>query len=177
MIGMFFLVCMAIIITVLVGKGEEKPEEVARTTTTLPSQPRTPLASNTTDKDTGFTEAKPRRGGRGSRGGGSRGDRRDRKDKDPKDKDPKAKPDKPSAGRGKVVIRIRDAAMATKAELVCPGGYRERSSFRSQVASFTGVPGGACTVYFKGALAAKYQGVKSGDSLTCYINGRTAQCK
>jgi len=171
-IGMFFLVCTAIIITVLVGGEDEKdPVLASNTPTVLPSVPSTPAGSGSSaNRDTGFQPKD-----RSSRS--SRSDR-PRRDRPPKSKDDRPKkPGKPSVGKGKVRITIRDAQMATKAELRCPGGYRKRSSFSGRVASFSGVPGGSCTVHFFGPVPAKARGVKSGDSLTCALTGSTAQCR
>jgi serine/threonine protein kinase len=168
-IGMFFLVCMAIIITVLVGGGDEKePALATNTPKVLPAMPSTPVgAGSTGNRDTGF---QPK--ARTSRSDRPRRDRPSRS----KDDSPK-KSGKPSVGKGKVRITIRDVQMATKAELRCPGGYRKRSSFNSRVAIFSGVPAGSCTVHFFGPVPARARGVKSGDSLTCSLTGSTAQCR
>jgi len=168
-IGMFFLVCSAIIITVLVGGGEEdEVPQNSNTTSTASSGSSTPVASAGGNKDTGFQpDPRPSR---------SRDRNRDRDRGTPKVKDTTPKdPAKPTAGKGKVVIRIRDSQMASKAELSCPG-YRKRSSFRGSVATFTGVPGGTCEVIFFGATSYKKRNVKAGDYLTCSLAGESAKC-
>jgi hypothetical protein len=133
----------------------------------------TSSASTASSRDTGFQPKPTRRRDRDRDRSRDRGSRSDRASK------PEVKADagRASAGKGKVRITIRDAAMATKAELRCPGGYRTRSGFSGRVATFTGVPGGSCTVHFFGPVPAKARGVKSGDSLTCSLTGSTAQCK
>jgi serine/threonine protein kinase len=171
-IGMFFLVCSAIIITVLVGGGDEADQaKTSKTTTVLPTTTSTPGFAKSSAKDTGFQAAK-KTVRSSSRRDKSREQGRDKAREPKKSGAPKAS----SAGKGKVRITIRDAQMATKAELRCPG-YRKRSSFKGRVASFAGVPGGACEVHFFGPVPARARGVKSGDSLTCSLIGATAQCR
>ena len=154
------------------GDEEEKTAKITSTPTTLPTVASTSGSSVASGRDTGF-QPKPKKRrdrdrdrsrDRGSRSGGTK---------------PEVKSDagRASAGKGKVRITIRDAAMATKAELRCPGSYRKRSGFSGRVATFTGVPGGSCTVHFFGPVPAKARGVKSGDSLTCSLTGSTAQCR
>jgi hypothetical protein len=132
----------------------------------VPSTPEGTTSS--ANEDTGF-QSRPRLT-RSASG------RRSSQDNNPPKDRPK-KPGKPSVRKGKVRITIRDAQMATKVELRCPGGYRKRSSFSGRVATFSGVPPGSCQVHFFGSAPARFRGVKSGDSLTCSLIGTTAQCR
>jgi len=84
----------------------------------------------------------------------------------------------PGAGRGNVIVRLPDASHASGVELVCGGGaYRLRKSFAGGVASFSGVPGGSCTFFFKGGLPSQYTPVTAGRSYSCSVIGSTAVCK
>ena len=84
----------------------------------------------------------------------------------------------PGAGRGNVIVRLPDASQASGVELVCGGGgYRLRKSFSGGVASFSGVPGGSCTFFFKGGLPSQYTPVTAGRSYSCSVIGSTAVCK
>jgi len=84
----------------------------------------------------------------------------------------------PGAGRGNVIVRLPDASHASGVELVCGGGsYRLRKSFSGGVASFSGVPGGSCTFFFKGGLPSQYTPVTAGRSYSCSVIGSTAVCK
>ena len=84
----------------------------------------------------------------------------------------------PGAGRGNVIVRLPDSSQASGVELVCGGGgYRLRKSFSGGVASFSGVPGGSCTFFFKGGLPSQYRPVTAGRSYSCSVIGSTAVCK
>ena len=77
-----------------------------------------------------------------------------------------------------MIVRLPDSAQASGVELVCGGGaYRLRKSFSSGVASFSGVPGGVCTFYFKGGLPSQFTPVTAGRSYSCSVIGSTAVCK
>jgi len=89
-----------------------------------------------------------------------------------------AAPAAPRVSGGNVVVKLADTSQASGVELVCGGGsYRLRKSFGGGTANFSGVPGGQCTLYFKGGIPAKFTPVSRGKSYNCSIIGTTAVCK
>jgi serine/threonine-protein kinase len=169
--GMFGLVCLAVLALVFIGIGDDDSSQNAVTETTTLPPPRTVRERPNLD-DTGMKapppvrkpKRSPRQGGRtgGGTGGGSGG----------------GKTKAPRVGGGTVIIKINDSTQASGVELICTAGsYRKRNSFIGGVATFGGVPGGVCTLYFKGGIPAKFSPVTRGRSYNCSIIGTTAVCK
>ena len=84
----------------------------------------------------------------------------------------------PRVGGGSIIVKLKDASQARAVELICGGGsYRLRQAFSAGVTKFGGVPGGQCTLYFKGGIPAKFAPVSRGKSYNCSIIGQTAVCE
>ena len=84
----------------------------------------------------------------------------------------------PRVGGGSIIVKLKDASQARAVELICGGGsYRLRQAFSAGVTKFGGVPGGQCTLYFKGGIPAKFTPVSRGKSYNCSIIGQTAVCE
>lgn len=167
--GMFGLVCLAVLALVFIGIGKDdsSADAVAQETTSPP--PRVERERRNLD-DTGIkapppvrpTKRPPRKSSGAGTGGGTGG----------------GKPRAPSVGGGTVIIKLNDTSQSSGAELVCTAGsYRKRNSFSGGVATFGSVPGGVCTLYFKGGIPAKFSPVTRGRSYNCSIIGTTAVCK
>ena len=171
--GMFGLVCLAIILMLFWDKGDEADTTSASSTTTVASSTSSPSRDQV--KDTGGPPAPP------VRSSSSRSSSRS-KTKSTTSSPTRAKAAKRSSsssiGGGNVIVRLPDSAQASGVELVCGGGaYRLRKAFSSGVASFSGVPGGVCTFYFKGGLPSQFTPVTAGRSYSCSVIGSTAVCK
>ena len=165
-LGMFGLVCLALLAQVFLPDGDDasssKSSEVVATTT----KPKNNTRSKTVD--TGGPTAPPPVARRPARSSAPA--------RAPAQRSTTSRAG--SAGRGTVIIKLPDSTQASAAELVCTAGaYRLRKPFSSGVASFSGVPGGACTVFFKGGIPAKFSPVTAGRSYTCNIMGITAVCR
>ncbi len=163
-LGMFGLVCLVFLGQVFLPDGDDasksKTSEVVATTSTKKS-------SRSKTVDTGGPTAPPPVTRRPARSTPARAPAKR-----------STAPSPGSAGRGTVIIKLPDSTQASAAELVCTAGaYRLRKPFSGGVASFSGVPGGACTVFFKGGIPAKFTPVTSGRSYTCNIMGITAVCR
>ena len=164
-LGMFGLVCLVFLGQVFVPDGEDasqsKTSEVVATTSPQKS-------SRNKTADTGGPTAPPpvsRRPTRSSAPARAPAKR-------------STAPSAGSAGRGTVIVKLPDSTQSSAAELVCTAGaYRLRKPFSGGVVSFSGVPGGACTVFFKGPIPAKFTPVTAGRSYTCNIIGITADCR
>ena len=169
--SMFGVVCIAIIVMLFWDTGEDV--DTTSTTTSVASTTSSPSRSDQV-KDTGGPPAPPVRSS-------SRSSSRSRA-KATTTTPARAKSAKRSSsssiGGGNVIVRLPDSAQASGVELVCGGGaYRLRKSFSSGVASFSGVPGGVCTFYFKGGLPSQFTPVTAGRSYSCSVIGSTAVCK
>ena len=162
-LGMFGLVCIAVLGLVFGGVGGEK--ETSKTAEVVASSSTTKKSAPTID--TGGPSSPPPVSRRPSR---------------PRAPAAPASSRRPSsntssAGRGAVIVKLPDSTQSSAVELVCAAGaYRLRKSFAGGVASFSGVPGGSCTLYFKGGIPAKFAPVTAGRSYTCNIIGTTASC-
>jgi serine/threonine protein kinase len=159
--GMFGLVCLAVLILVFVGIGGDEEVSGSSEVVTQTSTKSKPVKNI----DTGGPAKPPPVTRRPSR---------------PAPGPAAARPQSSasSAGRGSVIVKLPDSAQSSGVELVCASGaYRLRKSFAGGVASFSGVPGGSCTLYFKGGIPAKFTPVTAGRSYTCNIIGTTAVCK
>lgn len=89
-----------------------------------------------------------------------------------------ATPPRPAVPNGTtLIITMTDESPTTGIEVSCPGGFRLRVPFEGRVASVPGVPVEHCSVHFKGAVNARFQPVKGGQSLLCYLQGSTAVCE
>ncbi len=89
-----------------------------------------------------------------------------------------APPTRPTAPDGTtLLITMTDDSPTTGVEVSCPGGFRLRVSFEDRVATVPGVPAEYCTVHFKGPVNARFQPVKGGQSLLCYLQATTAVCQ
>ncbi len=77
-----------------------------------------------------------------------------------------------AAGRLNVIL---DGDSHSITELVCPGGFRARSTFAEHVAVFDGVPDEECILHFKGGSPARYRPVQVG-TWQCKVIGGTAVC-
>ena len=85
---------------------------------------------------------------------------------------------KSRVGGGTVIVRLPDTGQASGVELVCNGGgYRLRKAFSGGVASFSNVPSGVCTFYFKGGMPSQFTPVTAGRSYSCTVIGTTSVCK
>ncbi len=163
-LGMVMLVCVAILVLVLVvpsGSGdpvvEKSPERIAKTTS----------PKKFSSKDTG-TPAPPK----------PKANPKPRQNRPvPAQPARPAQPAQPSAGRGTVIVRLQDTAVAHGGELTCPGGYRTRKSFAGGVARWSNVPSGSCTLHFRGGLPVRYQGIQAGRQYSCNVIGTTAVCR
>lgn len=161
--GMFGLVCMAVLILLFVGIGGDEEASTKSEVVAQVSSKSKP-AKNI---DTGGPVKPPPVTRRASRPSPAPGPAAAR-----------PRTSAPSAGRGSVIVKLPDSAQSSGVELVCASGaYRLRKSFAGGVASFSGVPGGSCTLYFKGGIPAKFTPVTAGRSYTCNIIGTTAVCK
>ncbi len=76
-----------------------------------------------------------------------------------------------------LIITMTDESPTTGVEVSCPSGFRLRVSFEGGVATVPGVPAEHCSVHFKGPVNARFQPVKGGQSLLCYLQGATAVCE
>ncbi len=165
LMGMLVMICLALVMLNVVKTDEPKPKEV----------PAQAIADNTKSsgskeiKDTGGPPARPPPPTTGPR----------RPAPVPAGPAPPRPPKAaPGAGRGNVIVRLPDTSQASGVELVCAGGsYRSRKSFSGGVASFSGVPGGSCTFFFKGGLPSQYTPVTAGRSYSCSVIGSTSVCK
>lgn len=90
-----------------------------------------------------------------------------------------APPKQPQSPKGPAAVTVKVAAgtPSTGVEITCPGGFRNRGTFASDVAVVSNVPQEDCTVFFKGGPPAKYKPVHGGQTLTCSFQGTTALCK
>lgn len=82
-----------------------------------------------------------------------------------------------------LAIALDDAGAGTTAiELVC-GLWRDRQTLQMDAAGiggtvwFQAVPGGDCTVYFKGGSPAQFGPAHGGDALRCKLVATTAVCE
>ena len=162
--GMCGLVCMAVLLLIFIRPDEDK----GPTTTTVAENAGPISKPSKPEKDTGGPPVPPPSKPKWtpSPGGGST--------------KPAATPTKPKStvGRGTVIVRLPDSSQASGIELVCAGGgYRLRKSFSGGVASFSGVPGGVCTFYFKGGMPSQFTPVTAGRSYSCSVIGATSVCK
>ena len=168
-LGMFGLVCVAVLGLVFVGIGGDdddgaKPSETVASTSTTKSTTRSKPV------DTGGPPSPPPPVTR----------RPQRTTRPTTTSTPRSTPrsSASSAGRGTVIVKLPDSTQSSAVELVCASGaYRLRKSFAGGVANFGGVPGGSCTLYFKGGIPAKFTPVTAGRSYTCNIIGTTAVCR
>jgi hypothetical protein len=95
----------------------------------------------------------------------------------PKPAEPAA-PTRPEAPDGTtLIITMTDDSPTTGVEVSCPGGFRLRVPFEERVATVPGVPAEHCTVHFKGPVNARFQPVRGGQSLLCYLQASTAVCQ
>ncbi len=173
--GMFGLIGLALILMLFMDKGDADEDAGAGKGTATVAEASSTTSSRSTPKDTGGPPAPPVRtasrarssapapaAGAGSapRSGGA------------------TRSKGPSVGGGNIIVRLPDSTQASGVELVCGGGaYRLRKSFSGGVASFSGVPGGVCTFYFKGGLPSQFTPVTAGRSYSCSVIGSTAVCK
>jgi hypothetical protein len=89
-----------------------------------------------------------------------------------------AAPTRPVAPDGStLLITMTDDSPTTGVEVSCPSGFRLRVSFEDGVATVPGVPAEHCSVHFKGPVNARFQPVRGGQSLLCYLQGATAVCE
>ena len=87
-------------------------------------------------------------------------------------------PPRPEVSDGTtLLITMTDTSPTTGVEVSCPSGFRLRVPFEGRLATVPGVPAELCSVHFKGAVNARFQPVKGGQSLLCYIQGSTAVCE
>ena len=166
--GMFCLVCLAIILTLFLdtGSGEDADAVASTATATDANSSRGDVV-----KDTGGPPVPPVRAS-------SSRSRTAAPATAPSRATPSKRSKGPVVGGGNVIVRLPDSAQASGVELVCGGGaYRLRKSFSGGVASFSGVPGGVCTFYFKGGLPSQFTPVTAGRSYSCSVIGSTAVCK
>ena len=167
--GMFAFCSVAVMLLLFVDWGGEEtpPVAQAKTATSTPSdgkRDREPASR----EDTGFTPPPQPVRRRSATSSSSRSSR------------PAAStaPTGPKVGGGSVMVKLTDASQARAVELICgAGSYRKRQSFTAGVTKFGGVPGGQCTLYFKGGIPAKFTPVSRGRSYSCSIIGQTAVCK
>ncbi|MAY81656.1 MAG: hypothetical protein CL930_12835 [Deltaproteobacteria bacterium] len=166
--GTMAMVCVAILVLALTRIGGSDSEETVETTVATNTTQAKPIKSRV---DTGGPPTPPPR----------RTTPRATSSSKPRRSSPKAPAttsSAPSAGRGTVIVTIKDASQASAVELVCSAGsYRKRQSFSGGVARFSGVPGSNCELYFKGGIPAKFTPVRAGKSYGCSIIGTTAVCK
>lgn len=84
----------------------------------------------------------------------------------------KAPPKTPSGN-----LSVKVTGPPTMVNLDC-AGHRDRKSLAGGKATFTGVPGSGCKVTFSGHGAkAVFNGVGGGRSLSCTVDGGTANCR
>lgn len=171
---MFGVVGLAIILGLFWDSGSDADTTNSSNTTTVASTTSSPSRTDQA-KDTGGPPAPP------VRSSASRSSSRSRaksKTTTPARTKSAKRSSSSSIGGGNVIVRLPDSAQASGVELVCGGGaYRLRKSFSSGVASFSGVPGGVCTFYFKGGLPSQFTPVTAGRSYSCSVIGSTAVCK
>ena len=86
--------------------------------------------------------------------------------------------DAPPAADDSIIVKLADKPKAQTIELICnDGSYRSSQSASTGVATFSKVPGGSCTLSFKGENPAKFTPVSRGNAYHCNIIGQTAVCK
>ena len=89
-----------------------------------------------------------------------------------------AGPTRPAVPDGStLLITMTGDAPTTGVEVSCPGGFRLRVMFEDGLATVPGVPAEHCSVHFKGPVNARFQPVRGGQSLLCYLQGSTAVCE
>lgn len=81
----------------------------------------------------------------------------------------------PATTGGDLSIQIGVDTMFTAAEVVCPGGFRQRDYFTDHAAAFTGLPAEPCTLSFKGGPPAQFSPIVAG-SWSCRYSGTTMLC-
>lgn len=166
--GMFVFCSIAVMLLLFVDWGGEEPAPVAQ------SQPATTSSTDSkrdrepaSREDTGFTPPPQPVRRRTSKASSS-----------PSRAPSTSAPAAPKVGGGSVIVKLTDASQARAVELICgAGSYRKRQPFAAGVTKFGGVPGGQCTLYFKGGIPAKFTPVSRGRSYNCSIIGQTAVCK
>ena len=165
------VVLFGLLLVALFGDWSEKEQAAAQVessaTSTSSSVKRTVDRDRPNNDDTGFEAPPVRQTTRAPRTGTR-----------PASSSRPAKPTGPRVAGGSVLVKLADTSQASGVELVCgAGSYRLRKSFAGGVANFSGVPGGQCTLYFKGGIPAKFTPVVRGKSYNCSIVGTTAVCK
>jgi serine/threonine protein kinase len=163
--GMVMMVCVAVLTLILVvprGGGDDDPG----TTEGAITVDQNPTPKKKFKSDTGTPKAKvPTRP-------------RPPEPRTPASPNPTpAVPAPPTAGRGAVIIRLADVAIASSGQLSCPGGFRARRAFAGGVARWTGVPAGPCSLQFLGGAPARFRGIQPGSQYTCNVIGTTAVCQ
>jgi len=89
-----------------------------------------------------------------------------------------AAPERPAVTDGTtLIITMTDDSPSTGVEVSCPSGFRLRAPFEAGVATVPNVPPEHCSVHFKGPVNARFQPVRGGQSLLCYLQGATAVCQ
>jgi hypothetical protein len=157
-VGMFAMMCLlaitAVATLILLPKAPEKAPEPPPVVVNNP-----PVEEPVEEEPVAVAQPQPRKI---PAGGGT-----------PK---PPSEPKPPPAASDKLTIKFPGSPAPSSLELVCDGGYRNRASVQGGAASFSGVPGGACTLSPKGGLVASNAPVKAGRTYTCEIRGSTMNC-
>ena len=84
----------------------------------------------------------------------------------------------PSVDGKAVTVQMADVSRTKTVELNCgDDNQRSSQSFTEGVATFGDLPGGHCTLHFKGEIEATFTPVFAGKSYHCSIIGKTAVCK
>ena len=77
---------------------------------------------------------------------------------------------------GDLIVVLAPGTHASHLEVDCKSGYRERVAVESQQARFKNVPGGECSLSFKGGAPGRFRPITPG-RWTCHLEGSVAVCE